>query len=135
MIEKNGSNGAARTLLASIVNGNDGDGFSTQVLVYLKALYDANGQPIDPETIEDTTEDRHVFLRVLDMLREQEIITGSSDRVMLTTKGIKSLKAASSNNYRVAQFLQYGKSVLTQHHPTELFISILRTHFEEWTKE
>lgn len=132
MTDNNGSRGAAAKLLTSIVNGNDINGVNTQVLLFLKALHDANAGPIDPETVEGDPEDRSVFFRVVDMLRGGEFIAGPSDRVLLTTKGITTIKTASSDDYRVAQFFRYGRSVLTQHNPTELVITILRAHFEEW---
>ncbi len=130
MIEKNGTNGGAREKLASLVNGSH-DSISTQVLLFLKAIFDANMEPIDLATVEGRPEDREVFLNVVELLRDQEMIMGSLDQIVLTITGLRSLKAASASDFRVALFLGNGLPVLAEHEPTELLISILRAHFEE----
>ncbi|MCP4933504.1 MAG: hypothetical protein GY927_04705 [bacterium] len=135
VIKKNGTNGGVTGAFASIVNADNGESASSQILLCIKALHDAHLEPIDLAIIQGKPEDEQVFIKMVELLREHEFIAGPKGRVLLTTKGFKSLKTASANDYRVRRFLNNGQSVLAQHSPTEIVVSILRAHFDEWESE
>lgn len=131
MIEKNGANGDATDLLASIVNGSNGQSISEQVLLVLKAVHDANMEPVDVTSLVREQGDQEVVVRVIGLLRDEELLTGPLEQIVLTLKGLRTLKTASTKDQRVALFLGSGSPVSQVHHPTALFISILRVHFED----
>ncbi len=132
MINRNGTNDDAIRRFDSIVNGNNGGGVSSQVLLCIKALHDAHLTPVNFDDVVAEPTNEEVFLKLLDMLRDEELLTGPNEKALLTTKGFKSLKISEGKDYRVAQFLNNGQPVLKQYDPNKLLISILRSHFEEW---
>ena len=131
MIERNGTNGDATDVLASIVNGSNGHSTSEQVLLVLKAVHDANMEPVDATSWVGEQEDQEVIIRVIELLCDEELLTGPLEQIVLTLKGLRTLKAASTKDQRVALFLGSGSRVLDVHHPTALLISILRVHLED----
>ena len=132
MIEKNGTNGGVRGPFLSIVEGDDGNGVSRKLLLCIKAMHDAHLQPVDVTQFKGDQEDQDVFLLMLEMLRSEEFLSGSNEQAVLTSKGLKSLKAAPALDFRVARFFSEGAAVLDEYDPRELLVSILRAHFDQW---
>ena len=135
MVEENGADNAASETLASLLAGGTNSAqISAEILLCLKSLYDANLEPVDLAAVEANAEDRPVFRKVVDFLRDQQFTAGPPDATLLSIKGYKSLRTVAAKDGRVAKFLVVGETALNDSDPMELVIAILRAHFEEWQK-
>jgi len=134
MIKRNDSNGNVAKTAASILDGNTTEEVNVQVLRFIRALYVANFKPI---SLDDSLEGEAggVVLELLNWLRKEEFLSGSNEEARLTTKGLKSLKAAQAGDHRVAQYLNETPSVSLRLDPNQILTSILRAHYLEWQEK